>query len=621
MARYQTDIPSTLQEAIESITVDDLKKLNKFLPSNHKLNRKAEIVAEILSHLQGEKLKQTWKLLDTLQQTAVAEAIHRTDTAAYNAGMFVAKYEQEPNWGEVSSYGWLQEPSILFLFFYDNIIPPDLQKDLLRFVPKPPPAVLKLIGENLPEKVVMKGIKYNLKTRKKEIEEREIPLIDCEMESKAAKDFIAVLRLIQAGKVVVSDKTYLPNAATVKTIAMILQSGDFYNDEQRKAGAKKPDKVDEIGAIKAYAWALLMQGSNFAELSGKKLVLSKTGQKALQTPVAKSIQTIWKRWLKTTTFDEMRRIDAIKGQTGKGARGMTAVGGRRAAIATTLKDCPLHQWISFSEFSRYMLALGNSFEVTRDPDSLMMTEFGYGGLGYSDSTDWSLLQERYMRCLLFEYAATLGIIDVAYTEPSIMPKSADEYLSDADSMRFFSRYDGLLAFRLTALGAYCLDLTNAYTPPVVEVRQTLRVLPNLEIVVTGEGIASADALVLDLYTQKVSDVVWRLDRPKLFAAIENGNRLQELTEMLETRSIEPLPATVQQFLKDAAERAQGLQYLGAAVLIECTNSHLALLISSDARTKKFCQLAGDRHLVVLSAQESKFRTALRQMGYVLPVNI
>ncbi len=619
MARYRTlDVPPNLKQSIEYITADDLKKLNKFLPSNHKLTRKAEIVAEILRHLQGEKLKETWNLLDTLQQAAVAEAIHRADTT-YSTGMFVAKYGQEPDWGEVSAYGWRQDPSILHLFFYDNIIPPDLQKDLLSFVPKPQPAVLNPMGENLPEKVVMKASKYNYKTGKRDVEEREIPLFDCEMESKAPKDFTAILRLIQAGKVVVSDKTYLPNAVTVKTIAKILQNGDFYDDEQRKLGAKRPDSVEEVGAIKAFAWALLMQGSNFAELSGKKLVLTKTGQKALETPPAKSIQTIWKRWLKTTTFDEMRRIDAIKGQTGKGARGMTAVAGRRAAIASILKVCPVYQWITFNEFSRYLLATGNRFEVTRDIENLYIAESGYGGLNYSGSRDWGILQERYMRCLLFEYAAALGIIDVAYTDPSVMPRDFEEYWG-ADDLSFFSRYDGLLAFRLTALGAYCLDLTDTYTPPVVEVRQTLRVLPNLEIVVAGEEIASADALVLDLYTQKVSDVVWRLDRPKLFAAIENGNRLQELTEVLETRSIEPLPATVQQFLADAAERAQGLQNLGTAFLVECTNSHLAVLIANDARTKKFCQLVGDRNLVILSAQESKFRTALRQMGYVLLPN-
>ncbi len=616
MVRYRTDAPLNLRQAIEQTNAEDLKKLNKLLPGNHKLIRKAELVEEIYSHLQGAKLQQVWQQLDTLQKAAVAEATYRADLT-HDPEAFAAKYGQAPNWGVVSSYGWVKDPSRLCLFFYNRIIPVDLHKELLSFVPKPKLTALKNIGETLPEKLTMKYREWNFETRKRELIEKEIPFIDQEMETKAPQDFIAVLRLIQGGKVAVSDKTYLPSAATVKTIAKVLQNGDFYDDEKRKAEATSRGDMDEIGGIKSFAWALILQVGKFAELSGKKLVLTKAGQQALQSPPAKSIQTAWKRWLKTTTFDEFRRIDAIKGQTGKGGRGMTAVAGRRAAIVASLKACPVNQWISFAAFSRYVLASGNRFEVTRDVEGLYISESGYGSLHYSGSSDWAILQERYMRCLLFEYAATLGIIDVAYTDPGHAPRDYGE-LWGTDDLTFFSRYDGLAFFRLTALGAYCLDLTSTYTPPVVEVHQTLRVLPNLEIVVAGEGIASGDAMVLDLYTQKVSDVVWRLDRPKLFAAIENGNRLQELTELLETRSIEPLPATVQQFLKDAAERAQGLQYLGAAVLIECTNAHLALLISSDARTKKFCQLAGDRHLVVLSAQESKFRTALRQMGYVLP---
>jgi hypothetical protein len=282
-----------------------------------------------------------------------------------------------------------------------------------------------------------------------------------------------------------------------------------------------------------------------------------------------------------------------------------------------LAECPVGKWILFSEFSRYMLATGNRFEVTRDPDNLYISEFGYGNLGYSGSYDWHILQERYMRCLLFEYVATLGIIDVAYADPSLVPSDFDD-LWGTDDLRFLSRYDGLISFRLTSLGTYCLGLTHNYTPPAIEFSQTLRVLPNLDIVVAGEGIATSDAIVLDLYAKKVSDVVWQLDRQKLFTAIEAGYPLAEFQEVLETRSIEPLPETVQQFLTDVTERANSLQDAGTVKLIECKNAHLALLIANDSRTKKFCQLAGDRTLAVPLFQETKFRNALRQIGYVLP---
>ena len=113
-------------------------------------------------------------------------------------------------------------------------------------------------------------------------------------------------------------------------------------------------------------------------------------------------------------------------------------------------------------------------------------------------------------------------------------------------------------------------------------------------------------------------MLFRSDRPKIFAAIENGYLLAEFTEFLDARSIEPLPQTVQQFLTDVTERSNSLQDIGSVRLIECTTAHIALLIANDSRTKKYCQLAGDRTLTVQLGQETKFRSALRQMGYVLP---
>lgn len=611
----------SLQQALEGMIVDDLKKLKALLPDPRKLTRKADLVDGIKSQLQGENLRKVWAKLDDLQKAAVAEVIHGED-GLYFPEIFSAKYGESANLGTSDRYGSNREPSLLCLFIYGRQIPYDLEEELLKFVTEPKEATLDDADETVQNHVKLRVQRYNYITKEKETEEYEIPLASCETQLAATKDFAAVLRLIQSGKVAVSDKTALPTAGSVKAIASILQGGDFYNEEERQITLAKDSDYDdevfaEIGSIKPFAWIMIAQGSKFAERSGKKLVLTKAGQKALQEPPAKGLQTAWKRWLKTKIFDEFRRIDAIKGQTGRGASGMTDVTWRRDAIVSVLAQCPVGKWILFHDFSQYLVATGHSFDVNEQPYYLYIGEAGYGNLSELSGYSWPILEERYMRCFLFEYAATLGIIDVAYVDPSLMPSDYD-YFWGTDDLEFLSRYDGLVYFRLTALGAYCLGLTDRYTPPAIEVRQTLRVLPNLEIIAAGDGVETSDAIVLDIYTKKVSDVVWRLDRPKIFAAIENGYPLAEFTEFLDARSIEPLPQTVQQFLTDVTERSNSVQDIGSVRLIECTSAHLALLIANDSRTKKFCQLAGDRTLAVPLGQETKFRTALRQIGYVLP---
>lgn len=95
--------------------------------------------------------------------------------------------------------------------------------------------------------------------------------------------------------------------------------------------------------------------------------------------------------------------------------------------------------------------------------------------------------------------------------------------------------------------------TSTYAPPPVEQKPVIRVMPNLEIVASGEGV--------DL-------------------------------------------------LEDVSERSGKVLDRGLVRLIECDDSALAALIASDSRTRKHCRTAGERHLVVLLSSEAAFRRAL-----------
>ncbi len=186
--------------------------------------------------------------------------------------------------------------------------------------------------------------------------------------------------------------------------------------------------------------------------------------------------------------------------------------------------------------------------------------------------------------------------------------------------RFFSSYDGLIYFRLNALGAYCLGLTKEYTPPVVEVSSEAKVLPNLEIVVTGEVLSASEQLMLDLYTEKISDSVWKLTEKQLLNAHSEGHKLSEFEAFLLKLSSNSLPKTVRQLLADVTAKANSLTKRGTGIIIDCADTALANLIAHDSRTKKYCILAGKKSLVVPLELETKFRNGLQKLGYSLPSN-
>ena len=69
--------------------------------------------------------------------------------------------------------------------------------------------------------------------------------------------------------------------------------------------------------------------------------------------------------------------------------------------------------------------------------------------------------------VLFEYAATMGLVDVAY----ISPIGARDDYSDtwgADDLCYLSRYDGLRYIRVNPVGAWCLGQTEVYEPRAAE---------------------------------------------------------------------------------------------------------------------------------------------------------
>jgi hypothetical protein len=592
----------------EFMNSDDLKKLAAL--TKEKLpTRKADLAAVIMRHLDGERLRTVWQCLDELQRAAVAEVVHSSSTE-FLADRFHAKYGRGPDWGSTDKYGYHRSPSALGFFFYGNgVMPDDLKARLKAFVPRPTKAEIKTLAE-LPAAYDLPYSLWNSKTRTKNEGTEEVPLMVHETERPAQRELLSVLRLVDSGRVSVSDKTRRASAATVEAITSILEGGDYY--PRLPVTSKWHD--ENAGPIRAFAWPLIVQAGGLAHLSGSKLQLTKTGRKALAEPASETIRTLWSKWVHTTILDELSRIECIKGQTGKGKHGLSAVSSRRDAVADTLAECPAGLWISTDEFFRFLRASGNDFSVTRNAWNLYIGELQYGSLGYENGE--RILEERYLFAFLLEYAATLGLLDVALIPPAGARHNYGS-LWGTDDLVYFSRYDGLMYFRITPLGAYCLGAESTYQAAPVEVRPVLHVLPNLEVAAIGAQLEQGDRLALDAYATKVSDLVWQLDAGKLLAAIEEGRPVDEIREFLTARSGTAIPDTVSRLLEDVADRSAKVHDRGLARLVECADPALAALIANDSRTRKHCMRAGERHLVVPAPSEAAFKRTLREVGYLV----
>jgi hypothetical protein len=420
-------------------------------------------------------------------------------------------------------------------------------------------------------------------------------------EHEALANVQTVLQLCAAGQLRCSEKTARPSAATVMTIAAALQSGDYYPDEP----------------LAAFAWPLLVQAGGLAQIEGGRLRLTPKGQKALSDAPENAIRQIWRRWPQHAPIDEFSRIDQIKGQ--RGTNVLTAAKPRRQAVATALAACPPGEWIDVDDLFAMMRKEGPRLAIARSERALWRLYIEnpeYGSLGYEGFGEWPIVEGRYTLAVLFEYAATLGLVDVEYTAPA-HARDDFRHLWGADWLDALSRYDGLLAIRLNPLGAYAVGSSVRYEEPSRPApERSIEVLANFDIVATAD-LPAADRLVLDAYATRTADRVWTLSAQSLLAATDTGRSLDDLASFLTDRAAHDVPATVRSLLDDVTARTRQVRDLGMHRVIECADAALATLLANDRSVRAHCTRIGDRHLMIAVGGEAKVRTALRKLGYAM----
>ena len=279
----------------------------------------------------------------------------------------------------------------------------------------------------------------------------------------ALSNLVAVLELAADGQMR-CNAARRPSAATVKLVEDVLVAGDFYDSGE---------------SIAAFAWPLLIQVGGLAVLArgddpaalaargggprpprgamtGGRLELSARGRAALARPSYEALAALWVRWLGGVSTDELARMEAIKGQRKSGT--LTSAVIRRAAVTAALATLEPGAWTGIGKLLGILRAQRPPLVAARSLRALWrlyVIDSYYGSLGHAGPRAWDLVEGRYALCVLFEYAATVGLIDVAYTDPR---GARDDYraLWGAEQLSCLSRYDGLLAVRVNELGAAVL---------------------------------------------------------------------------------------------------------------------------------------------------------------------
>ncbi len=574
----------SLLDSFTLTTVDDLKiRYTTYLGKKPQATRKADIAAVFEKALLDISiLKGYWETMPELEQKLMQETIYNYQ-GVIEGTRFKAKYGRFPESKNERSYGRNREVNAFEVFFYQierygkKSVPAQLISALKKIISPPKADLINPIS--LPA-VLDDGYKLHCR------------------EQSVFIELNAMLVSLQNKSIKVSDKTGIPSSAVLKKLSCSLN--EYYQSFEI-------DGVKGEENVLAFGWVRLLANSRYTTKASPVLSMSKT--QADSSP--ETIKSIWNDWVYKSKDEEFNRIDVIKGQKGKGKRYFTDVVERRVAITDVLSECKINTWIPFAEFSRHMRAIGAPINVTDGPEYLYIQDPHYGGL-YDGA--WKIIEESYIRCLLVEYAATLGIVDVVLSD---LPKTDDSYDGHWGIMEVecLSRYQGLKYLRLTELGAYILGISDSYQSNTVPVEQTTLSVKRRGIIQFNDIPKPWETQFLSLYAEQLSDKDWELNRKNIVQALQAGGSTEELTEFLLNRETQPfLPEDCEQLLKQIIQNLNGVKQQDDAVIFKCKSNELFELILNDKLLSKLCQPLSELQLVISKGKELNFKNKLNELG-------
>ena len=473
----------TYADSLMDYTVQDLKKrfelLTRLIPGMpvSKQTKKDDLVQSLASWVfTKDNLKVFYSKVTPIEQAALQETVHHF-SGMFDPFRIQAKYGSCPAL-EVSYWSRdknTQSP-LAVLFNKSQSLTNDLLLVLKEIIPLPHATKIES-HEQLPTKFVI--------SRRFGAEPEELDLILHETEQAALADVVTMLRLCEQSVVKVGPATGNVGSASAKKIRELLYAGDFYPADV-DAESEYDVQMGELG-IRPFAWPHLLISSKLAKNENGKLILSRQGTKALQLPPHEVIRLLWAAWLENDLFHEFSRIDMVAGQKAKRNPLYPAPIGRQA-LAKGLAQMPSGRWIAIQDFFKFLIAIGQGFDVIKDPWTLYISDQEYGSLGYNH-INWQHLNGRFARAFLLEYAATLGLINVSLTVPW---KSVTDHrdLWGADDFGALSRYDGLKYFQLTALGEWILGIKNTYEARNPKSKTQFKLLPNLRVCINNASSSS-----------------------------------------------------------------------------------------------------------------------------------
>jgi len=317
-------VTKSLRDHLLNLNGEVLKSFVKQLGFGDKtLTRKAQF-AEALEALIQRDPAGFVKALSESERLWLSESVHQCRYVGDSE--FHAKFGRKSPWIENREiHSWRRPASLLSAvcgnddWTGERVLQSGIVENFKSVLGKPAPVALRTVSELPLNHHLCEG------SDKK-------PLQVFESESIAPVELARVLRLVQAGKIKVTESTRRPTEGSTRLVGETLIAPEFALEEPAERRTQWQSEV-LAGPVRAHAWSVLLQQCGWAKPRAATLKLTPSGEQLLPVFSAEKYRDGINRFLSDGAFDELHRVNHIRGQTGKHKRRITDPGLRRSIVA------------------------------------------------------------------------------------------------------------------------------------------------------------------------------------------------------------------------------------------------------------------------------------------------
>ncbi|MEM7799264.1 MAG: hypothetical protein AAF633_08750 [Chloroflexota bacterium] len=580
---YQDAVDLTLAERLDYLTSDVLKEYVSFLGGKSSITRKADRIAFICGVLLDPgSLSIFWNQMDSVSQRAVSTAYH--NGGSFNQNAFVAQYgalPERPDIGRRLDYwNFYLSPMLFDLLLIDGAIPPD---------------VMPLLGD-----LVLHEDRYRLEGVAddpiwiQDPEGNQFPITIIETETGGRINLLTYLRMVEQGQLSFASSSRRLTAGSIKKVYGQLVDGDF---------VEAPEKMTGNFVVRPFALDVFTQSSGFMTSHRN---LSKEGKAFLETQDIEMFEDAFQQWVEKGSFDELSRIDEIKGLRSKKTR-LTVPSSRREKIIEALSWCPAGEWIHIQELFRAMIIWDFDIELETTPDyNLSIKEFYWE---MSTQEYHVYIKFPYVVIILIEYLATLGLIDVAITHYS--PYGGDNITFENPT----EVYENLCHFRINAFGAYVFGQADEYLPHSASTGAKFSIDGDLCLTLSANALPG-DKLFVETLSEPLEENRYKLNTIHLLDAIHSGQAFASIRSFLLNGIEGQAPAELLVWLDTLEANLKAVKPKQKAT-IYTVNKAVAALMETDQVLRSLGDLLTANTVLITSGKDNKFRKRLKELGYLV----